>query len=277
MGETSVPVDPDAEGLNEIADCTVATTDDVEYVNPLMAGGRVGEEASDEATKEALAEVPGALEFVLSAAVNATTSAELLLSAFGTEDDALTASAATRSTLDEANGYAGTVRVPGKPGTDGTDGNETLETAGREGTATTVATDGSADTDSTDTCDGSAGVEGSTDCVSEGKDAMEGTSGVDSGDAEVMAVDADDTSIVDGTEAVVAFVVDSAWVASGMRVEFVCVTVACATTFPALSSVATTSTFTVRTLVPAWGTLRWNLRCELLMIDRLVYSLNRKG
>jgi hypothetical protein len=77
----------------------------------------------------------------------------------------------------------------------------------------------------------------------------------------------------------VLFVAGIAGAASVGAVESGCVTVACASTFPAVSTVATTSTFTVLMLLPlplplpAWGALRWNRRCELVMIVRLF----RKG
>jgi hypothetical protein len=72
-------------------------------------------------------------------------------------------------------------------------------------------------------------------------------------------------------------VTGSAWLASVGTIESGCVTVVWATTFPAVSTVATTSTLTVLMLEPvpwAWGALRWNLRWELLMVVRLVCSLD---
>ena len=106
----------------------------------------------------------------------------------------------------------------------------------------------------------SAGVEGTAGWVSDGRDATDGTSG----DAAVAAATGVGTD--SGAETSVLFVAGIAG-----AVESGCVTVTWATTFPAVSTVATTSTFTVLMLLPlpAWGALRWNRRCELVMIARL--------
>ena len=134
-------------------------------VKPLMVESSVGEDASiDEAIDKVLPDMLDIVELVASAAVSAATAdGSLLAAAPNTDEDTATASTATAPTLEEAKGYAGTVKVLGNGGTKGTDGRETLGTAGTDGTegkAIEVATVGSAGTDGTDACDGSEGVEG---------------------------------------------------------------------------------------------------------------------
>ena len=235
----------DTEAPDERAVRDVAAPKDDEYEDPLMVESSVGEEEIlDEAIDDVLTAVLDIVEFVVSAAVRAAT-----LDA----EDEMTASAATAPMLDEANGYAGTVSVLGNAGTDGTEGSETLGTAGTDGTegrAMTVATVGSADTDGTDNCDVSAGVDGTTDRVSDGRDAIEGTSRVEAASAAAAtatAVGTDDPATTEGAETSVASVTGRAWLVSVGAVESSCVTVVCATTFPAVSTVATTSTFIVFT------------------------------
>jgi hypothetical protein len=112
----------------------------------------------------------------------------------------------------------------------------------------------------------SAGVEGTAGWVSDGRDATDGTSGADAAVAAATGVGTDS-----GAETSVLFVAGIAGAALVGAAESGCVTVICATTFPAVSTVATTSTFTVLVLLPlpAWGALRWNRRCELVIIARL--------
>lgn len=114
----------------------------------------------------------------------------------------------------------------------------------------------------------SAGVKGTAGWVSDGRDATDGTSGVDAAVAAATGVGTES-----GAETLVLFATGIAGAAPVGAVESGCVTVSCATTFPAVSTVATTSTFTVLMLLPlplpAWGALRWNRRCELVMIARL--------
>lgn len=170
--------DPDA-GRDEmlVADAATTTEGD-EYVNPLIVESSVGEETRiEEAIDDVLVEMLEDVELVVSAAMSAaTTEGSLLAATLDTDDDAANASVATVPTLDEAKGYAGTVRSLGNAGTDGTDGRETRVTAGTDDTedsAVTVGTVGSADTDSTGACDDSIGVESSVDRVSDGRDAIE--------------------------------------------------------------------------------------------------------
>jgi hypothetical protein len=251
--------DPDGEAPDEMAVRDAVAPERDEYVNPLMVESSVGEDASiDEAMDEVLADTLDMVEFVVSAAVRAaTTDGSLLAAALEAEDDKITASAATAPMLEEANGYAGTVSVLGNAGTDGTDGREALGTAGTDGTegraTTVVGTVGSADTDNAKACDGSAGVDGTADWISEGRDAIGGTSGVEAASAAAATADgADGSGTADGAETSVASVTGRDWPVSVGAVESGCVTVVCATTFPAVSTVATTSTFTVKTLpVPA--------------------------
>lgn len=126
---------------------------------------------------------------------------------------------------------------------------------------------GTAGNDGMDGWGTSAGVEGTAGWVSDGRDATDGTSG----DAAVAAATGVGTD--SGAETSVLFVAGIAGAALVGAVESGCVTVTWATTFPAVSTVATTSTFTVLMLLPlplpAWGALRWNRRCELVMIARL--------
>lgn len=234
-----------------LGDATVAT-EGVPNEKPLIVEDFVGEERADDATDELLLI---SVELALLAAVNAATiDGSLLVAALDAEEDMDTASATTAPTLEEAKGYAGTVRVLGKGGTEGTDGRETLGTAGTAGTdgRTKEATVGSAGTDGTDGCDTSAGVEGTAICVSDGRDATEGTSGDDAAFAAAAAA----VGTASGAETLVASVTGRAWAASVGAVESGCVTVVCATTFPAVSTVATTSTFIVLMLLPTWGALR---------------------
>ena len=173
--------------------------------------------------------------FELSATVSAATLVGSLLRAeLDAEDDEVGAPAMTATAL-EAYGYAGTVRSLGKGGTDGTDGRETLGTAGTDGT----------DGRTTEATVGTAGTDGMDGWISDGTDS--------------------------GAETSLFFVAGIAGAASVGAVESGCVTVVCATIFPAVSTVATTSTFTVLMLLPlpAWGALRWNRRWELVMIARL--------
>lgn len=264
--------------------CDAAAPEEDEYVKPLIVDSSVGEEAStEEEIDEVLLEMLDIVEFIVSAAViAATTDGSLLAASLDAEEDTAAASAATAPMLEdaEANGYAGTVRVLGNGGTEGTDGKEklgTAGTAGAEGRATAVAALSSDNTNDTDACDASGGVDDTAGWVSEGRDAIDGTSGVDGTTAAAAAAVGADDSAADSVEAPVAFATGSTWLASVGGVESGCVTVACATTFPAVSNVATTSTFTVKTLVPAWGALRWNLRCELLMAVLLLCPLATKG
>ena len=244
----------DTEAPDERAVRDVAAPKDDEYEDPLMVESSVGEEEMiDEAIDDVLTAVLDIVEFVVSAAVRAATIDGSLLAATLDAEDEMTASAATAPMLDEANGYAGTVSVLGNAGTDGTEGSETLGTAGTDGTegrAMTVATVGSADTDGTDNCDVSAGVDGTTDRVSDGRDAIDGNSSVEAASAAAAtatAVGTDDPATTEGAETSVASVTGRAWLVSVGAVESSCVTVVCATTFPAVSTVATTSTFIVFT------------------------------
>ena len=75
-------------------------------MNPPMVESSVGEEASiDEAIEEGLLEMLDIVEFVALAAVSAATiDGSMLAAALDAEEDAATASAATASMLEEANG-----------------------------------------------------------------------------------------------------------------------------------------------------------------------------
>lgn len=250
--------DDDADEAMAVRDATTTEGDD-EYVNPLMVDSNVGDEARmDEEIDEVLD-----VEFALLAAVRAaTTDGSLLTAALDAgyaaaaaldTEDAVTASTATAAMV-EAKGYAGTVKSLGKGGTAGTDGNETLGTAGTDGTtgrATTAATVGSTSANGTNACDGSDGVEGTAGGVATGRDAMDGICGdATDGIPGVAAASAAAATAV-GTETLGLFVICSAWLTSVGAVESGWVIVVWATTFPAVSTVATTSTLMVLTLVPA--------------------------
>lgn len=109
---------------------------------------------------------------------------------------------------------------------------------------------------------------------------MEGASGVDAAASAASAAAADTATsgAADGAETLVANVTGSTEAASVGAAESGLVTVVWTTTFPAVSTVATTSTFTVLMLMPAsCGALRWNLLCELVMMVRLLCSLCNNG
>ena len=240
---------------DEAAACdATGSTEGVENVKPLMVERSVDEEDRIEEAIDKVLLADGVFE--LSATVSAATLVGSLLRAeLDAEDDEVGAPAMTATAL-EAYGYAGTVRSLGKGGTDGTDGRETLGTAGTDGT----------DGRTTEATVGTAGTDGMDGWISDGRDATDGTSGFDASVAAATGVGTDS-----GAETSLFFVAGIAGAASVGAVESGCVTVVCATIFPAVSTVATTSTFTVLMLLPlpAWGALRWNRRWELVMIARL--------
>lgn len=254
----------DAESEIAVADATMTTGDDM-YAKLLMEDNSVGEDAIRDEEMAVLLRMLDVVEFVMSAAVSAATTDGSMVA---TEPDAENAAAtltATSSAPGEAKGYAGTVKVLGNGGTEGTEGKATLGTAGTDGTDGTdgrpgsEATIGAAGTAGSGGCDGSDRIRGTVGWVSAGRDAVDGTAGRDAIDgtcsvdaaSSAAATGTETSGVAIGAETLAASVTGSTGMASVGAAESGCVTVVWATTFPVESTVATTSTLTVLTLVPA--------------------------